>query len=242
MEHTPTLSRRTALALGAGALLAPRFASAAPTHPTLIELFTSQGCSSCPPADKIAADLARDPNNLVVSFNVDYWDYLGWRDTLAKPEYSQRQYDYAKSRGDGSVYTPQMVINGTTHAVGSNLRAVKSQMAEAKAPAVKLVLDITAKDISIEIPKHSFEGEATLWLMAIEQDVTQKIERGENAGRDVVYINVVRKLVPAAMWKGDTYNGSWMRNAVMPHNCKSCFAVLQQNNVGPVLGLARYTA
>lgn len=240
MDHFPTLSRRSALALGAGALLAPRLAAAAPIHPVLIELFTSQGCSSCPPADKIAAELAKDPNNLVVSFNVDYWDYLGWRDTLAKPEYSQRQYDYAKSRGDGSVYTPQMVINGTTHVVGSNLRDVKSHMAEATAPAVKLSLDITAKDISIEIPKHAYAGEATLWLMAIEQRVTQKIERGENAGKDVIYINVVRNLVPAAMWKGEAYKGSWMRSAVMPHNCKSCIAVLQQNNVGPVLGLARY--
>ena len=240
MVHNPTLSRRSALALGAGALLAPRLASAAPTHPVLVELFTSQGCSSCPPADKIAAELANDRNNLVVSFNVDYWDYLGWRDTLAKPEYSQRQYDYAKSRGDGSVYTPQMVINGTTHVVGSNLRNVKSQMAEAAAPTVKLALDITAKDISIEIPKQAYDGEAMLWLMAIEQRVTQKIERGENAGKDVVYINVVRNLVPAAMWKGGAYQGSWMRNAVMPHNCKSCIAVLQQNNVGPVLGLARY--
>ncbi len=240
MEQHPALSRRSALALGAGALLAPRLASAAPAHPVLIELFTSQGCSSCPPADKIAAELAGNPDNLVVSFNVDYWDYLGWRDTLAKPEYSQRQYDYAKSRGDGSVYTPQMVINGTTHAVGSNLRDVKSRMTESTAPAVKLTLDITAKDISLEIPKQTYEGEATLWLMAIEHHVTQKIERGENAGKDVVYINVVRNLVPAAMWKGDSYKGSWMRSAVMPHNCKSCIAVLQQNNVGPVLGLARY--
>jgi hypothetical protein len=240
MDNIPTLSRRSALALGASALLSPRLAAAAAGHPTLVELFTSQGCSSCPPADKIAAELAKDPNNLVVSFNVDYWDYLGWRDTLAKPEYSQRQYDYAKSRGDGSVYTPQMVINGTTHVVGSNLRDVKSHMAEATTPAVKLSLDITSKDINIEIPKHTFEGEATLWLMAIEPRVTQKIERGENAGKDVVYINVVRNLVPAAMWKGEAYTGSWMRNAVMPHNCKSCIAVLQQNNVGPVLGLARY--
>jgi hypothetical protein len=239
MEKNPTLSRRSALALGAGALLAPRIAMAAPIHPTLIELFTSQGCSSCPPADKIAAELAKNPNNLVVSLNVDYWDYLGWRDTLAKAEYSQRQYDYAKSRGDGSVYTPQMVINGSTHAVGSNLRDVKSRMAEATTPAVALSLDITSKDIKIEIPKTSYDGEATLWLMAIESEVTQKIERGENAGKDVVYINVVRNLVPATMWKGEAYQGSWMRKAVMPHNCKSCFAVLQQNKVGPVLGLAR---
>jgi hypothetical protein len=239
MEQTPTFSRRSALALGAGALLAPRFASAAATHPVLVELFTSQGCSSCPPADKIAAELATDPNVFVASFNVDYWDYLGWRDTLAKPEYSQRQYDYAKSRGDGSVYTPQMVINGTTHAVGSNLGDVNLRMAEATAPTVAMSLHVTDKDIKIEIPKTSYDGEATLWLMAIEPEVKQKIERGENTGKDVTYVNVVRNLVPATMWKGEAYQGSWMRSSVMSHNCKCVIAVLQQNKVGPVLGLAR---
>ncbi len=240
MDKALTLSRRQALTFAAAACVAPRLASSAPSHPTLIELFTSQGCSSCPPADKIAAELATDPNIFVASFNVDYWDYLGWRDTLAKPEYSQRQYDYAKSRGDGSVYTPQMVINGATHAVGSNLRDVKSRLSEAAAPSVTMALRVTDKDIKIEIPKTSYEGEATLWLMAIEPEVKQKIERGENAGKDVIYVNVVRNLVPATMWKGEAYQGSWMRSAVMPHTCKCIIAVLQKDKVGPILGLARF--
>jgi hypothetical protein len=243
MDYTQTLSRRAALALGAGALLGAPLASAAPAHPVLVELFTSQGCSSCPPADKIAAELARNSNIIVASFNVDYWDYLGWRDTLAKPEYSQRQYDYAKSRGDGSVYTPQMVINGAAHAVGSNHGEVTKHIAEAaKTPlAVALSLDVSGKDIHVTVPKHAYEGEATLWLMAVEAQVKQKIERGENAGSSITYVNVVRNLVPAAMWKGESYEGSWMRNAVMPPNCKSCIAVLQQGKVGPVLGLASYS-
>lgn len=239
-----TLNRRSALALGAGALLVPPSAVAALGHPVLIELFTSQGCSSCPPADTLATQLAKDPNNLVVSFNVDYWDYLGWRDTLAKPEYSQRQYDYAKSRGDGSVYTPQMVFNGETHTVGSNSKDVQTHitLAAKKPRTVALRLDISSKDITIEIPemKH-MSGDAMLWLMAIEANVKQKIERGENAGSAVTYANVVRNLVPAAKWNGEAYQGSWMRNAVLPRDCTICIAVLQQNNVGPVLGMARYT-
>ncbi len=241
MDDAPTLSRRAALALGAGAVFSTRMATAAPVRPVLVELFTSQGCSSCPPADKIAAELAKDPNTIVASFNVDYWDYLGWRDTLAKPEYSQRQYDYAKARGDGSVYTPQMVINGKTHAVGSNHGEVAKHIAEAaKTPlTIPLSLDVSGKDIHVTMPKHAYEGEATLWLLAIESEVKQKIERGENAGTSITYVNVVRNLVPATMWKGESYEGSWMRNAVMPHNCKSCIAVLQQGKVGPVLGLAR---
>jgi hypothetical protein len=243
MEHSLRLSRRSALALAGGTLLAPRPVLAGPTHPVLVELFTSQGCSSCPPADKLAAEMAKDPKNFVVSFNVDYWDYLGWRDTLAKPEYSQRQYDYAKARGDGAVYTPQMVINGSTHVVGNNPKDVQRHITLAgKKPAIVLLkLDVTGDDISVDISAQDYRGEATLWLMAVEPRVVQKIERGENAGGSITYVNVVRNLVPAAKWMGEAYHGSWIRSAVIPHDCKMCIAVLQQNNVGPVLGLARYT-
>lgn len=236
-----TLSRRQALVLGSAALFTPQAGSAANNHPVLIELFTSQGCSSCPPADELAADLVKDPNNIVLSFNVDYWDYLGWRDTLAKPEYTQRQYDYAKSRGDGSVYTPQMVVNGGAHAVGSKQRDVQREIANSRESELSadIKLSISGKSISVEIPAASVEGEATLWLMAVEPRVKQKIERGENSGRDIVYVNVVRNLVPAAMWSGEPYKGSWMRDAVMTKGTTEVVAVLQHNKVGKVIGLAR---
>ena len=242
MMNIRTINRRQALAFGVGAFAAPSMLRAAPaTQPTLIELFTSQGCSSCPPADRVAAELAQDPDNLVVSLNVDYWDYLGWRDTLAKPEYSQRQYDYAKSRGDGSVYTPQMVINGKAHVIGSKKRSVQDEIDKSHAqplPAA-MTLKMNAHEISISIAAATIQDEATLWLMAIAPEVKQKIERGENAGEDITYVNVVRNLVPAAMWKGEAYNGSWMRNAVMTPDCTSCIAVLQTGKAGPVLALAR---
>lgn len=235
------LSRRQTLALGAASLFVPKTAFAASIHPVLIELFTSQGCSSCPAADKLAGELVKDPNNIVLSFNVDYWDYLGWRDTLAKPEYSQRQYDYAKARGDGAVYTPQMVVNGSTHVVGSNKREVSEHIDQGRGQKLiaDVKLELTKKSISVEIPAATFSGDATLWLMAVEQQVKQKIERGENAGRDIVYVNVVRNLVPAAMWKGEYYKGSWMRDAVVTKSATQVIAVLQNNKVGSVLGLAR---
>jgi hypothetical protein len=235
------VSRRSALALGAGALVVPKFAFAAPKPPVLVELFTSQGCSSCPPADKFAGELTKDPDVLVLSFNVDYWDYLGWRDTLAKPEYSQRQYDYARARGDGSVYTPQMVVNGADHAVGSQSSSVREliQSAQAKPLAVDMKMSMTDKDISVTIGKSDYAGDATLWLMSVAPQVAQKIERGENTGKDIVYHNVVRNLVPAAMWKGEAYQGSWMKDTVMTPDCKHCVAVLQSNKVGPILGIAQ---
>ncbi len=235
------LSRRQSLALAAAAFVSPRTVLAGSASPVLIELFTSQGCSSCPPADELAGELVNDPNNIVLSFNVDYWDYLGWRDTLAKPEYSQRQYDYAKARGDGSVYTPQMVVNGSTHVVGSNKRQVAQQVKTGRSQSLitDIKLNVNKQNISVEIPKTDFNGDATLWLMAVESQVMQKIERGENSGKDIVYINVVRNLVPATMWNGEAYKGSWMRGAVMTLGTSQLIAVLQHNKVGAVLGLAR---
>jgi hypothetical protein len=241
MENAFSMSRRNALGLGLGALTLPfgtGSAMAETSPPVLVELFTSQGCSSCPPADKLAGELSRDPNNIVVSFNVDYWDYLGWRDTLAKPEYSQRQYDYAKSRGDGQVYTPQMIVNGGEHASGGSIASLIAE-ARKKAPAVNLNLTVSKREIIVDLADQNLDGESTLWLMAIKPEVKQKIDHGENAGTSITYHNSVRNLVPAAMWKGGVYHGSWMRDAVMPADCTSCVAVLQRGKTGQVLGLAR---
>ena len=106
------LTRRSFVAIGAAAMLAkPAFATV--KRPVILELFTSQGCSSCPPADAFFKVLKDEPGVVALSYHVDYWDYLGWRDTLGGAEFSQRQYDYAKSRGDKDVYTPQTIVNGS---------------------------------------------------------------------------------------------------------------------------------
>ncbi len=178
---------------------------------------------------------------MVVSFNVDYWDYLGWRDTLAKPEYSERQYDYAKTRGDGAVYTPQMVVNGASHAVGSKQRDVTQHIDDARATQSSTVVRLSASNhqITVDIAKADFRGEATLWLMAIAPRVVQKIQRGENAGKDITYINVVKNLIPGGMWNGETFHGTWMRDVVMPKGAERLIAVLQEGKTGKVLGLAK---
>src|SRR6476620_6154807 len=115
--------RRAALsfAIVASAVLTSAAAFAGPRG--VIELFTSQGCSSCPPADKLAGELARDPSLIVLSLPVDYWDYLGWKDTLALPGHTNRQRAYSKARGDREVYTPQVVVNGVKHVLGSDKTA-----------------------------------------------------------------------------------------------------------------------
>src|SRR5689334_15138012 len=129
---TSSLTRRNMLAFGAAAVLAkPAFAAV--KRPVIVELFTSQGCSSCPPADAYLKTLKEQPDVLALSYHVDYWDYLGWRDTLGGAEFSERQYDYAESRGDKNVYTPQMIINGGKDFVGSQRGLVSSAIAAASA-------------------------------------------------------------------------------------------------------------
>src|SRR6478609_2618457 len=98
----------------------------------VVELFTSQGCSSCPPADKIIGELAKDPSIIALSMPIDYWDYLGWKDTLADSRFSARQRAYSKVRGDREVYTPQAVINGETHVIGSDRESIETATADTK--------------------------------------------------------------------------------------------------------------
>jgi hypothetical protein len=132
----------------------------------VVELFTSQGCSSCPAADKVLAELSKDPSILPISLSVDYWDYLGWKDTLALPGHVKRQRAYAGARGDRAVYTPQVVINGATHVLGSDRQAidlaVKHARARGQLPVKAAVAD---GKIHVEIAAGKQPGQsAEVWL------------------------------------------------------------------------------
>jgi hypothetical protein len=242
-------SRRHVLALGAG-FCAAGFASrleASPSQPAIVELFTSQGCSSCPPADAFMEELRATDRVIAMSFNVDYWDYLGWRDTLASPANSQRQYSYAKTRGDMDVYTPQIIIDGTTHFVGSNKSVIRAAIGRSLAAtrSIWIPMSITgsSKELAISVealPAGMHAPDATVWFMAIAPEVSVKIERGENAGRDIVYQNVVRKLVPAGMWHGEQVILHLPKDDLMAECCKGCVALLQAKSVGPVIGCATW--
>jgi hypothetical protein len=233
------LTRRNALALGAAAMVArPAFAMA--KRPVIVELFTSQGCSSCPPADAYFKVLKDQPDVVALSYHVDYWDYLGWRDTLGSPECSQRQYDYAKSRGDKNVYTPQTIINGSEHFVGSQRASISGGIDAARSEIATdwVDLDMTdnSTDVSITIPAGKPMKEATLWLLAFTPSVSTEIKKGENAGRTIDYFNVVRKLVPAGMWHGEAARIVLPKGSVVPEGCKGWVALLQEGKVGRVIG------
>jgi hypothetical protein len=199
--------RRVALSLAvvASALLASAAVRAEPR--AVIELFTSQGCSSCPAADKLAGDLARDPSLVVMSLPIDYWDYLGWKDTLALPGHTKRQRAYSKSRGDREVYTPQVVVNGTVHVLGSDKEAIDNAIAQTRNQQGTLSLavsvSVSGEQISVSVPAGTgADTKGEIWLCPISKDVPVAVGKGENSGHTITYHNVVRKWVRLGEWTG----------------------------------------
>jgi hypothetical protein len=186
---------------GFAALGALRPAEAADVR-TVLELFTSQGCSSCPPADKLAGSLAEDKDLLVLSFPVDYWDYLGWKDTLAHSAFSLRQKAYARSRGDRQVYTPQMVINGMHHAVGSDRESIEAGAVAAGALPMSVSIEKTAEGYVVSLPAGNVPGPAEIVLLPVLHRHSVEIGRGENRGATVNYVNIVRGITLLGQWSG----------------------------------------
>jgi hypothetical protein len=197
---------KAAIVVGACATLAAPSAGVAGVR-SVVELFTSQGCSSCPPADRILAQLAQDPDVLAISFPVDYWDYIGWKDTLATPIYTARQKAYAAMSGKGQVYTPQVIVNGLTDVVGSDLAAIeKAEHETAKSSGVlSAPLAVTERDGKIEISIGAAQGSAPaagVYLLALARSRTVTVQRGENAGATLTYSNVVRAMTRIGDWTG----------------------------------------
>ncbi len=201
--------RTRSLALLLAALLAGSAAARAEPEPkpkAVLELFTSQGCSSCPAADALFVELAKDPGLIALTLPVTYWDYLGWKDTLAQDLFTKRQKLYAKTRGDGQIFTPQAIVNGAVHMVGSdraNLeKAVKDQGPTAL--PVTVSLEEAAGNLRIQLTPAAGSNDRTgsVWVAPISRHVTVPIERGENKGRSASYANVVRGLVRVGEWSG----------------------------------------
>lgn len=178
-------------------------------RPLVLELFTSQGCSSCPPADRLLNEMARKPGVFALSLPVDYWDYVGWKDTLALPAHSSRQRDYARARGDSKVYTPQAVIDGIAHVVGSDPDAIRAMAEECYGKDGALNVSIAAipnaGGLRVELGAAAAgDGpkSAILWLVRVASRSHVLIGRGENAGRSVEYSNVSRGFTRIGQWSG----------------------------------------
>jgi hypothetical protein len=220
---------------------------AVPAPKAVLELFTSQGCSSCPPADALLAELGKKPGYVTLSFSVDYWNYLGWRDTLSSAANSDRQRDYARMRGDGSVYTPQVVVDGVTHVNGANEAAIEMAMrnADKRLEAVKVPVNMHAEGDTLVIgigaaPEKSDKRSATIWLAIAKGRETVSITRGENRGKTLSYYHPVRELTPIGMWEGEAMTLRLPLKDLKTLGGDYLVALLQVENAGPILGAAQY--
>lgn len=241
-------SRRQALKTVAAGLLAAGLATAAQAGEgqrpvAVVELFTSQGCSSCPPADALLGTLAQRDGVVALTFNVDYWDYLGWKDTLASPLFTKRQRDYAEHRGDGQVYTPQMVINGHEHLVGSRemeiREAIATELARAPESFVPVSMEHRGKELIVHVgaaPDGTAVPDATVWVATVVPQTRVAIARGENGGRELTYYNVVRQIVPAGMWSGAPVTVTLPADELVDEAATECVALLQVDGGGAILG------
>jgi len=215
--------------------------------PAVLELFTSQGCSSCPPADALLAELGKLPGLVTLSYSVDYWNYLGWHDTLSSPANSERQRDYARMRGDGAVYTPQVVVDGLMHVNGSNEAAIEMAVRKAAAQlqAVKVTVSMHAEGDTLVIgvgaaPATSDQRDATVWLGVAKDKETVAITRGENRGKTLSYHHPVRELSPVGMWKGEATTWRLPLKDLRIKGGDHLVALVQVENGGPILGAAQF--
>jgi hypothetical protein len=191
---TPLLA---ALLLGSGAARADE-------RPVVVELFTSQGCSSCPPADDFFEGLAAREDVLALALHVDYWDYIGWTDTFASPENTARQRGYARAGGRKMVFTPQMIVNGADSVVGTRFREVTALIDRHRAQGANgLSAELRRDGAKLHLVARAQSPRTmplTVQLARYLPEETVEITRGENAGRTITYRNIVTELIEVAEW------------------------------------------
>lgn len=202
--------------------------------PVVVELFTSQGCSSCPPADAFLTDLAlQRPDVLPLAFHVTYWNYLGWRDPYSLDAATTRQRDYARSLGEDGVYTPQMVVDGATGFVGSNREDGLSAIGKAQPKPIPVSIGLDGNQLAITVGAGS--GQGRILLVGFDPSHRTQVGQGENSGQTLVESNIVRSFTPIGTWTG---NALALRQ---PLPAGETFAALLQLRNGRIIGVARLT-
>lgn len=207
----------------------------------VIELFTSQGCSSCPPADALLAEMAKRDDVVALAYHVDYWDYIGWPDTFGDAAYSDLQRAYADSWNAPRIYTPQLIVNGTSDVVGSRRAEIGDVLDAASLP---MTIDIRCEDdvMYASIAPQPGMGSAVVWLVTFKSSAEVAIERGENRGRTISYAQIVTDRQAMGIW--DPEEGLDMKlplNDIMREDSDGVALVVQQENdglPGPVIAAA----
>ena len=206
----------------------------APGQPVVVELFTSQGCSSCPPADLAVAKAADRPDVIALSFNVTYWDHLGWKDTFARPEFTARQKAYVRALGQDAPFTPEVVTGGRAGGVGNSPRALDQLIARGRAQPTTTVTAAPGK-VSVAAGVAPRRG-AEVWLVSYDPRVLQvPVKAGENTGKTLPQRNVVRGLKRLGDWTGQA--ATFAAPAIDP-GLKGV-VIVQGRDAGPILAVAR---
>jgi len=230
--------------------ICPAHAASLADPRAVVELFTSQGCSSCPPADKILGELSNDPSIIAMSWPIDYWDYLGWKDTLADSRFSARQRAYSQVRGDREVYTPQVIVNGSAHVIGSNRAGIEDAIGETikndNVMSVPVKLSLTGHQIKVSVAagKAPAVSHGEVWICSIARSVPIAISRGENRGLEITYHNVVRNLLKVGDWNGSSESWTVPLENVAREGVDGAVVYVQdgsRDHPGPMLG-AGYTS
>ena len=213
------------------------------TRPVVVEYFTSQGCSSCPPADAfLKDDLSKRDDVISLAYHVDYWDDLGWKDTFSQHSFTTRQYAYKRAlnqrdedAGRVGVYTPQMVVEGKFAAVGSDRDTINRAIDAAETDLVNVPITVTHESGEIHLTVNADEATATpatLWLVSYLKSAPVAIERGENTGRTITYVNIVHDMRAIGHWDGQALSLTLPELA----DDKAYVALLQSDDLGPILG------
>jgi hypothetical protein len=218
----------SALSVGLGAV------AGAETRPVVLELFTSEGCSSCPPAEVIVNELAQRSDVLPLSFHVDYWDGLGWRDRFSLASATERQRGYARTLRLASVYTPQAVIDGARDIVGSQRSAVMEAVS-GRRDGVATSVSVSGETIQIHVGAGSDAASADVLLVAYLREADTLIRRGENSGRTVKESNIVRSLYVLGQWKGKPREFQ-LSLGRLPENVTDIAVIVQSAGQGAILG------
>ena len=209
-------------------------AAGSETRPTVFELFTSEGCSSCPPADAIVNELAQQPNVLPLSYHVDYWDDLGWRDRYSLAIATERQRVYARTLRRSSVYTPQAVIDGSRDIVGSQ-RAAVTEAVSGRRDGVATFVSVSGGTIRVRVGAGSDTATADVLLVGYLREATTSIGRGENAGRSLKESNIVLWLHELGRWNGKPREFE-MSMSRLPENVTDIAVLIQSTGQGAILG------
>ncbi len=215
------------------------FAQSVPGRDRLVvvELFQSQGCSSCPPAEANLNAIVDDPDILALSLGVTYWDQLGWKDTFATPAYTDRQWDYARHRGRGTVWTPQVYVDGRSDLVGSDRGKLNAAIAKARQHAETMGPSLRLAAGRLDVGAAAAQDKRDVWLVRYDPRTLQvAIGAGENSGRTLPHRNVVRELVHLGTWNGSAR--SFKVPAAASSGLRSA-ALLQVPSGGPILSAAK---